>query len=94
VSKDYQKTTARTMTSGGEDRAGATVAAPDVVSVALGEIAADVREGLLAMAVGAGLQVMTAMMAADVQALCGPRGLRHPGFRGDWVIPRVRGCGG
>ncbi len=39
------------------------------VTVALGEIAGDVREGLLALAVGAGLQVMTAMMAADVTAL-------------------------
>src|SRR3954447_20341570 len=42
------------------------------------EIAADVREGLLAIAVGAGLQVMAAMMAADVEALCGPRGKHDP----------------
>src|SRR5215212_8116385 len=40
----------------------------------MSEIAADVREGLLAIAVGAGLQVMAAMMAADVDGLCGPRG--------------------
>ena len=51
---------------------------PDVVSVVMGEIAADVREGLLAIAVGAGLQVLTAMMAADVEALCGPRGKHDP----------------
>jgi hypothetical protein len=51
---------------------------PDVVSVAMDEIAADVREGLLALAVGAGLQVMAAMMAADVDALCGPRGRHDP----------------
>jgi hypothetical protein len=38
------------------------------------------REGLLAMAVGAGLQVMAAMMAADVDGLCGPRG-RHDADR-------------
>jgi len=54
------------------------VSVPDVVSVAVSEIAADVREGLLAMAVGAGLQVMAAMMAADVDALCGPRGRHNP----------------
>jgi aspartate kinase len=44
----------------------------------MSEIAADVREGLLAIAVGAGLQVMAAMMAADVTALCGPRGRHDP----------------
>src|SRR5512146_1670731 len=44
----------------------------------MGEIAADVREGLLAIAVGAGLQVMAAMMTADVDALCGPRGRHDP----------------
>ncbi len=31
---------------------------PEAVSVAMAELAADVQEGLLAMAVGAGLQVM------------------------------------
>src|SRR3954466_1163503 len=34
------------------------------------------REGLLALAVGTGLQVMAAMMEADVTAACGPKG-RH-----------------
>jgi putative transposase len=55
--------------------AGAT--APDAgepVTVAVGEVIADVREGLLAMAVGTGLQVMAAMMAEDVSAVCGPKG--------------------
>src|SRR3954465_582977 len=42
------------------------------------EIAADVREGLLAIAVGAGLQVMAAMMAADVESLCGPKSRHDP----------------
>jgi len=54
------------------------VVVPDAVTVAMSEIAADVREGLLAIAVGAGLQVMAAMMAADVEALCGPRGRHDP----------------
>ena len=34
------------------------LAVPEQVSVAMSEIAADMREGLLALAVGAGLQVM------------------------------------
>ena len=50
------------------------LAVPEQVSVAMGEIAADVREGLLALAVGAGLQVMAQLMEADVTAVCGPRG--------------------
>src|SRR3954452_12826419 len=86
VSKDYQKKTARTSTTA-TGRAATTVAGtgqpvpvlPDVVSVAMSEIAADVREGLLAIAVGAGLQVMAAMMGADVDGLCGPRGKHDPG---------------
>jgi putative transposase len=53
-------------------------AVPERVSVALGEIAADMREGLLALAVGAGLQVMTAMMDADVTAAAGPKGRHDP----------------
>jgi hypothetical protein len=44
----------------------------------LGEIAADMREGLLALAVGTGLQVMASMMAADVTALAGPKGRHDP----------------
>jgi putative transposase len=49
------------------------------VSVAIGEVIADVRKGLLAMAVGAGLQVMAVMMAEDVTAACGPKGRHDPG---------------
>lgn len=56
----------------------ATPVLPEAVSVVMTEIAADVREGLLAMAVGAGLQVMAAMMNADVEAVCGPRGKHDP----------------
>jgi len=54
------------------------LAVPEAVSVAMNEIAADVREGLLALAVGAGLQVMQQLMAADVVAVCGPRGKHDP----------------
>jgi putative transposase len=38
------------------------------------------REGLLALAVGAGLQVMAAIMEEDVAAVCGPKG-RHDSQR-------------
>jgi transposase-like protein len=49
---------------------------PEQVNVALAEIAESAREGLLAVAVGAGLQVMAALMAESVTALAGPKG-RH-----------------
>jgi putative transposase len=60
------------------DAAATALAVPEAVSVALGELVADVREGLLAMAVGTGLQVMAAMMDADVTAVCGPKGKHDP----------------
>ena len=56
---------------------GASVPAiPERVSVAMSEIAESMGEGLLALAVGAGLQVMAALMEADVNTLAGPKG-RH-----------------
>ena len=51
-------------------------ALPDQVSIAMDEIAENMQEGLLALAVGAGLQVMHALMDADVTALAGVKG-RH-----------------
>ena len=51
-----------------------TPAVPEQVLVSLSEIAESAREGLLALAVGAGLQVMSAMMDADVTALAGRKG--------------------
>ena len=54
------------------------LAVPELVSVAMDEIAADMREGLLALAVGAGLQVMAQLMQADVSAVCGPKGKHDP----------------
>ena len=53
---------------------------PERVSVAMSEIAENMGEGLLALAVGAGLQVMAALMEADVAALAGLKG-RHDGAR-------------
>ena len=51
---------------------------PDTVSVALAGLAGEMREGLLALAVGTGLQVMAALMEADVTAACGPKGRHDP----------------
>jgi transposase-like protein len=51
---------------------------PDVVGIAMGDVAEAVREGLLALAVGAGLQVMDALMAESVTAICGPKGRHNP----------------
>ena len=68
MKKDYQKNAAT---------ATAPVL-PEAVSITLAELAGDVQEGLLAMAVGTGLQVMAAMMTADVEAVCGPKGRHDP----------------
>jgi putative transposase len=53
-------------------------AVPERVSVALDELAGELREGLLAFAVGTGLQVMAAIMEEDVTAACGPKGRHNP----------------
>ena len=53
-------------------------AVPEQVSVALAELVEEVQEGLLALAVGTGLQVMAAMREADVTAVCGPKGRHDP----------------
>jgi putative transposase len=60
------------------------VAVPEQVIVSMAEIAGAAREGLLALAVSTGLQVMTAMFEEDVTRLCGPDGKHNPdraGFR-------------
>jgi putative transposase len=71
VNKKYQKNAPKTSTEAG-------LAVPDAVTIAMGEIAEDMREGLLALAVGAGLQVLGSLMEADVAAACGPRGRHDP----------------
>jgi len=50
----------------------------DTVSVTIGELAGELREGLLALAVGTGLQVLAALMEDDVTAVCGPKGRHDP----------------
>jgi transposase-like protein len=69
VKKDYQKNAV----------SATTPMLPEAVSIAMAELAGDVQEGLLAMAVGTGLQVMAALMNADVEASCGPKGKHDPG---------------
>jgi len=68
VSKNYQ--------SDEIDTSG--LAVPESVNVALAEIAGEMREGLLALAVGTGLQVMNAIMEQDVTAACGAKGRHDP----------------
>ena len=72
MTKKYQTTGPSTSVLTGE------MTVPEQVNVAMNEIAADMREGLLALAVGAGLQVMAQLMEADVTAACGPRGRHDP----------------
>jgi putative transposase len=51
---------------------------PEQVTLAVAELAGAAREGLLALAVGTGLQVLEAMLAADVARLVGPKGHHLP----------------
>jgi hypothetical protein len=57
----------------------AGVVVPEQVIVSMAEIAESAKEGLLALAVGAGLQVMAAMFDEDVTGLCGPDGKHNRG---------------
>jgi hypothetical protein len=54
------------------------LAIPAEVSVALAEIAHSATEGLLALAVGAGLQVLSTLMEESVTALADPKGKHNP----------------
>ena len=70
MGKDYQKKST-----------GATsevVVLPDAVTIAMSDLAGTVKEGLLALAVGAGLQVMQVLMDESVAGLCGPKGKHDP----------------
>lgn len=49
---------------------------PEAVTLAMADLAGAVKEGLLALAVGAGLQVLQVLMDEDVTRLAGPKG-RH-----------------
>jgi transposase-like protein len=58
------------------------VAVPEQVIVSMAEIAESAKEGLLALAVGTGLQVMAAMFGEDAERLCGPDGKHNRGRAG------------
>jgi transposase-like protein len=51
---------------------------PERVTVAVAELASAAREGLLALAVGTGLQVLEVMLEEDVARLVGPKGRHNP----------------
>ena len=70
MSNTYQKNRRRAQ----PDPVPGEVAVPEQVIVSMAEIAESAREGLLALAVSTGLQVMTAMFDEDVTALCGREG--------------------
>jgi len=70
VKKDYQTKAASAAT--------AEFVMPDRVSVAMSELTENVKEGLLALAVGAGLQVMHVLLAESATGVCGPKGRHNP----------------
>ena len=78
MSNTYQKRTRHAQRDGlpGE------IAVPEQVIVSMAEIAESAKEGLLALAVGTGLQVMAAMFSEDAERLCGPDGRHNPGRAG------------
>jgi len=53
-------------------------ALPEAVRVTMTDLAETAREGLLALAVGTGLQVMQVLMDEDVTAVAGPKGKWDP----------------
>jgi putative transposase len=70
VKKDYQTKAASAATE--------QPAMPKTVTLAMADLAETVKEGLLAVAVGAGFAVMEVMMQESVTALCGPKGAHDP----------------
>jgi putative transposase len=78
VSNTYQKTSRRAQ----PDPQRCEITVPEQVVVSMTEIAGAAKEGLLALAVGTGLQVMAAMFDEDVAGMCGPAGKHNPGRAG------------
>ena len=78
MSNTYQKDRRRAQLDGQPGE----IAVPEQVIVSMAEIAESAREGLLALAVGTGMQVMAAMFAEDAEGLCGPEGRHNPGRAG------------
>ena len=78
MSKTYQKSRRRAE----PDPPVPEITVPEQVIVSMAEIAGAAKEGLLALAVSTGLQVMAAMFDEDVAQLCGPKGKHIPGRAG------------
>ena len=78
MSNTYQKNCRRAES----DRLLGEIIVPEQVAVSMAEIAGAAKEGLLALAVGTGMQVMAAMFAGDAERLCGPEGRHNPGRAG------------
>jgi putative transposase len=70
MSKNYQTSASRAAMN--------EIVMPDSVSVAMNELTGAMREGLLAFAVGAGLQVMQVLMDESVAAIAGPKHKHDP----------------
>lgn len=70
MSNTYQKSGRR----GHREPPAGEIIVPEQVIVSMAEIAESAKEGLLAVAVGTGLQVMAAMFGEDADRLCGPDG--------------------
>jgi putative transposase len=78
VSNTYQKDRRRAQ----PDPLPGEVAVPEQVIVSMAGIAESAKVGLLALAVGTGLQVMAAMFGEDAERLCGPESKHNPGRAG------------
>jgi putative transposase len=68
VKKDYQTDAAR-----------AAIALPETVALTMANLAEELEEGLLALAVGTGLQVLEAVLEHNATTLAGPKGRHDPG---------------
>src|SRR6266545_7415509 len=69
---------------------------PQQVQVTLAEVAGAAREGVLALSVACGLQVVNEILAADVARICGPKG-KHDADRAAYrhgTEPRQMPLGG
>jgi putative transposase len=92
MSKNYQTSGRRARTGGRvtpkkaristEHRAQeAVLSLPQSVTVAVSELRGSFEEGLLALVVGAGLQVLDSLLESDVTVIAGPKGRHDPGRR-------------
>ena len=83
MSNTYQKTGRRAQ----PDPQQGEVTVPEQVIVSMAEIAESAKEGLLALAVGTGLQVMAAMFAEDAAGCAGRRAGTTPTGPGTGTAP-------